>query len=465
MAGYVPSPLPYRRPTSWLAAQHLPITPPVSCSDTVYNPTGPIPLRRQPTLSLDLSATTGGSQVVTPPLSYGSSSSAASSCESIPLPESTSSWHFTSPERSGEVDLAHQIALRQFEQKQLANRGDEGAAHPRIVKAPTDRKPGFVEGLVDTAEIAITSIWTTSTETGAAPTPESVLPLRWFIKETLRRSRTSCSTLQLALFYLHRGRMRIRERVLRAEAAKQHFARLAATTAYPSPPASPPHHGDDVEMMSGEDAQLAAEVLASSRDPIVCGRRMFLAALVCASKFLQDRNYSSRAWSKISGLSVQEINANERALLNMLEYQLFVQPELFTNWTGRLEKLANEYAAKHGTRRDQPEEPASPLSPVSSPPRLPMPMRSASEYISAPALGSEMHATLPTPILGEMRPPSSLSTPPKSRAADWARRHNGNERLLDSLSTRPTLNRSCKTDANVASWLASSAAAAPETMV
>jgi hypothetical protein len=34
-----------------------------------------------------------------------------------------------------------------------------------------------------------------------------------------------------------------------------------------------------------------------------CGRRMFLAALILSSKSLQDRNYSARAWSKISGLN------------------------------------------------------------------------------------------------------------------------------------------------------------------
>lgn len=127
--------------------------------------------------------------------------------------------------------------------------------------------------------------------------------------------------------------------------------------------------------------------------------------------------------------------------------------------TGRLEKLANDHAAKHGSRRE--EEPTSPISPVSSPPRLPLPSRSASEYISAPSLGSDMHATLPTPLLGEMRPPSSLSTPPKSRATNWCQRHS--DRLTASSSARPTLNRSCKTAANVASWLAS-ASAAPDTM-
>ncbi|ORY46312.1 hypothetical protein BCR35DRAFT_258485, partial [Leucosporidium creatinivorum] len=53
-----------------------------------------------------------------------------------------------------------------------------------------------------------------------------------------------------------------------------------------------------------------------------CGRRMFLASLIGASKFLQDRNYSNRAWARISGLPVTEINVNERAFLNMMKFQL-----------------------------------------------------------------------------------------------------------------------------------------------
>ncbi|KAK9897673.1 hypothetical protein P389DRAFT_131384, partial [Cystobasidium minutum MCA 4210] len=111
-----------------------------------------------------------------------------------------------------------------------------------------------------------------------------VLPLRHFIKEVLRRSRSTCSTLQTALYYIHK----------------------------------------------------VALLLAKVRDPVLCGRRMFLAALICASKFLQDRTYSNRAWAKISSLPVQEINANEKALLEVLDYNLFVNADLFRNWTKRL---------------------------------------------------------------------------------------------------------------------------------
>lgn len=118
-----------------------------------------------------------------------------------------------------------------------------------------------------------------------------VLPLRMFIQETLRRSRTSYSTLQVALYYL----------IL----IKPHL----------------PKH--DFTMSQPEDASLRA---------LQCGRRMFLAALILASKYLQDRNYSARAWSKISGLKVCEINTNEMAFLEAVNWKLHIVDSVWEKW-------------------------------------------------------------------------------------------------------------------------------------
>jgi hypothetical protein len=118
-----------------------------------------------------------------------------------------------------------------------------------------------------------------------------VLPLRTFIQETLRRSRTSYSTLQVALYYL----------IL----IKAHL----------------PKH--DFTMSQPEDASLRA---------LQCGRRMFLAALILASKYLQDRNYSARAWSKISGLKVCEINTNEMAFLEAVNWKLHITDPIWEKW-------------------------------------------------------------------------------------------------------------------------------------
>ena len=122
---------------------------------------------------------------------------------------------------------------------------------------------------------------------------KAVLPLRTFIQETLRRSRTSYSTLQVALYYL----------IL----IKPHVPKHNFTTEQP------------------EDRY--------SDRALQCGRRMFLAALILASKYLQDRNYSARAWSKISGLNTQEINQNEIAFLLSVNWKLHIADDVFQRWT------------------------------------------------------------------------------------------------------------------------------------
>lgn len=183
--------------------------------------------------------------------------------------------------------------------------------------------------------LAIESIWGQVTQDRCTmPAESKVLPLHWFVKEVLRRSRTSCSTLQLALYYLHKSRREIRDMVARADATRGEVARLdhkvqarrdamAQGVAYPSPPLSSTLHED--EMMLGattSDVQRLAALLKIQHSPVLCGRRMFLAALIAASKFLQDRNYSNRAWARISGLPVIEINTNERAFLGMMKWDL-----------------------------------------------------------------------------------------------------------------------------------------------
>ncbi|KAH8103203.1 hypothetical protein DFH11DRAFT_1472734, partial [Phellopilus nigrolimitatus] len=45
----------------------------------------------------------------------------------------------------------------------------------------------------------------------------------------------------------------------------------------------------------------------------------FLAALILASKFLQDRCYSNRAWNKLPRPPAQEVGHCERALGDALE--------------------------------------------------------------------------------------------------------------------------------------------------
>lgn len=70
---------------------------------------------------------------------------------------------------------------------------------------------------------------------------------------------------------------------------------------------------------------------------------MFLAALILASKYLQDRNYSARAWSKISGLNTQEINVNEMAFLDAVNWRLHISETNFQRWTDLVLKYTSDH--------------------------------------------------------------------------------------------------------------------------
>ncbi|KAI8068014.1 hypothetical protein BC940DRAFT_238599, partial [Gongronella butleri] len=128
------------------------------------------------------------------------------------------------------------------------------------------------------------------------PSTPAVVPLRTFIQEVLKRSRTTYSTLQTALFYLFRAQ--------------------PAVAAHLSPASGWKRRKED----RWEDAYIS------------CGRRMFLASLVIASKFVQDKTYRNSAWAKIAGLPIAEINAAERIFLDLIDYRLYISQATFEQW-------------------------------------------------------------------------------------------------------------------------------------
>ncbi|KAK9452880.1 hypothetical protein V1511DRAFT_448655, partial [Dipodascopsis uninucleata] len=161
---------------------------------------------------------------------------------------------------------------------------------PYGLTSVVERREVFVESLVDTAAILIESLWPSATCEDRSVAEAQILPLRTFIEETLRRSRTSYSTLQVALYYL------VLIRPL-------------------------------VKNLSGLSEELVA---------LQCGRRSFLTSLMLASKYLQDKNYSAKAWSKISGLSTSEINANEIAFLKAVNWKIHISEDAFERWSAAL---------------------------------------------------------------------------------------------------------------------------------
>jgi hypothetical protein len=163
----------------------------------------------------------------------------------------------------------------------------------------------FSDIKIESATTLVAAIWPLS-EPACPAIPgfsqsHSVLPLKTYIQETLKRSKTRFSTLQVALYYL----------VLLKEVM--------------------PSCNFTMEQPDNNPYRIALQ----------CGRRMFLTALMLASKYLQDRNYSAKAWSKITGLQVKEINLNEVAFLLAIDWKLHVQETTFERWQNILIKYSN----------------------------------------------------------------------------------------------------------------------------
>lgn len=151
--------------------------------------------------------------------------------------------------------------------------------------------------LIETSTEIIDSIWTNATEPPSSPYQQSkikVVSTRDFIREILRRSKTTYSNLQVCLFYL----FRVKKAVL----------------------------------IHLEKMELQHETKSMEDNMISCGRRMFLASLMVAAKFLQDKNYRNRAWSRLSGLALSEINAAEITFLKLINYNLYISKPSFDRW-------------------------------------------------------------------------------------------------------------------------------------
>lgn len=189
----------------------------------------------------------------------------------------------------------------------------------------------------------------TGTESGLFGTTQcNLVPLRNYVHEVLRRSRTSGGVLQTALCYLDAVRPRLDEVI---DLEKRGFG-------------APPVPVLDEVIIQGTEADIAAasdeynsyftsteELIPTVRvadesdpdcsmpaptnmlhhvgteqlpSPLLCPRRAFLAALILATKFTQDKCFSNRAWAKLSGLPPREVSRCERAMGDALGWRLWV---------------------------------------------------------------------------------------------------------------------------------------------
>jgi len=186
----------------------------------------------------------------------------------------------------------------------------------------------------------------------------ALILLKNFVHEVLKRSRTSGSIMQTALCYVEAIRSEVPE-ILRNEKLGIRLYCMPKSVILPATKAEiqmdqklSSLEVSDTSVVSNEliktiqptDEDVSVQNMApeltmvmhmpttsSLPSPLLCPRRTFLAALILASKFSQDKSYSNRAWAKLSGLPPREIGRCERALGQILDWRLWVGKKVPTS--------------------------------------------------------------------------------------------------------------------------------------
>ncbi|KAF9501894.1 hypothetical protein BDN71DRAFT_497992 [Pleurotus eryngii] len=186
-------------------------------------------------------------------------------------------------------------------------------------------------------------------------TQHGLVPIKGFVHEVLRRSRTSACVLQTALCYLEAIRSKVPE-LARQEALGEGIrgepetqSRVISASDLDDTDCEEPQDSASMEQdiiptirvndcgsfdasvpdIQGLGKKVSPPVsplppMPPLPSPLLCPRRAFLASLILASKFTQDKCYSNRAWAKLSGLAPREIGRCERALGDALDWRLWV---------------------------------------------------------------------------------------------------------------------------------------------
>ena len=213
--------------------------------------------------------------------------------------------------------------------------------------------PESTSSISQQTSLPTASTSSSTTATSLLPANDSdLLPIRSFVHEVLRRSRTSGIVLQTALCYLEAVRPEVpnllREERMGIRAYYEPESRvLPATEAELAQEAvlnvleiselsegnddcvntvriTDDAHDFDCEPKEFQEENFTPSTSASLPSPLLCPRRTFLASVILASKFSQDKCYSNRAWAKLSGLPPREIGRCERALGQALGWRLWV---------------------------------------------------------------------------------------------------------------------------------------------
>ncbi|KAJ1734075.1 hypothetical protein LPJ61_001255 [Coemansia biformis] len=74
--------------------------------------------------------------------------------------------------------------------------------------------------------------------------------------------------------------------------------------------------------------------------------RMFVVALMLASKFLEDNTFTTKTWSEVSRLPAGELVIMQREFLNALEHRLHVSVNDYRTWVHQLHAMMTDDAGK-----------------------------------------------------------------------------------------------------------------------
>lgn len=183
-------------------------------------------------------------------------------------------------------------------------------------------------------------------------------PLHIYVYDIVRRSRTTRSVLQSAVCYIEAvrphipalielGRLgnalerapRIEDRIEVSLDTSSNIGHSTGTTSTETsrprafatrtlardlPPSPATSLGDGKRRKRRDSPSEPLPPLPDLPSPLLCPRRSFLAALILATKCIQDQCCSNRHWAKLSGLEPREVGRCERALGEALDWRLWV---------------------------------------------------------------------------------------------------------------------------------------------
>ena len=257
------------------------------------------------------------------------------------------------------------------------------------------------------------------------------VPMKSFVHELCRRSRTSGMVLQTALCYLEALRSKVPQLVrlemegkgvrgdpdlssritvmddsFSAEATtlvgsesyicggdEELIATIKVLDDCPLVETPSPSKLEDIDITpTNEKPNVFSTSSSLLPSPLLCPRRAFVASLILATKFTQDRCYSNRAWGKLCGLPPREIGRCERALGDALEWRLWVGKKQPVRTFGR--------SQSEGTVLSPASDAAVYLAPA---PSLPLPAGNVAQIAAGLAIQKPCSPNPPKPSATGLR--------------------------------------------------------------